>query len=315
MYDIIGDIHGHADRLRELLENELHYQADGAGYRHEERQALFVGDFIDRGPQICESLQIVRSMIDSGAAQAVLGNHEFNALAYHTIAPNNQRGYLRLHVEKNNRQHAETLRQLTGDQLCDALDWFRTLPLYLRCDGCHLVHACWSESDINVVDERREHHNGVGARFLAEATDGHSPLFYAVEHLLKGPEMNLPPGRAYLDKDQHRRIAARIQWFRPPDVGDIAEYVFPASSESIGPLAANFSPPVQPYDSDWPPVFFGHYWLRGRPRPQRSNVACVDYSVARGGALVAYRWDGESMLTEERFHSVGDVREPADDDD
>jgi hypothetical protein len=40
-------------------------------------------------------------------------------------------------------------------------------------------------------------------------------------------------------------------------------------------------------------VFFGHYWLEGAPSPFRHNVCCLDYSVAKGGQLVAYRFDGE----------------------
>jgi hypothetical protein len=52
------------------------------------------------------------------------------------------------------------------------------------------------------------------------------------------------------------------------------------------------------------PVFVGHYWLTGEPVLPASNVACVDYSVAREGLLVAYRWDGESDLNEDKFVTV-----------
>jgi hypothetical protein len=45
------------------------------------------------------------------------------------------------------------------------------------------------------------------------------------------------------------------------------------------------------------PVFFGHYWLRGTPSVYRSNVCCLDYSVAKKGKLVAYRFGGEKNLT------------------
>ncbi|MGY8796944.1 MAG: metallophosphoesterase [Woeseiales bacterium] len=45
-YDIIGDIHGHAGELRALLE-KLGYRRSGHGFRHDERQVVFVGDFID----------------------------------------------------------------------------------------------------------------------------------------------------------------------------------------------------------------------------------------------------------------------------
>ncbi len=86
MYDLIGDIHGHANELAQLLE-KLGYQKTQGIYRHPERQVIFLGDFIDRGPQIRQVLETVRPMIEEGHARAVLGNHELNALAYHTEDP------------------------------------------------------------------------------------------------------------------------------------------------------------------------------------------------------------------------------------
>ena len=59
MYDLIGDIHGHADALQKLL-RELGYAKQKGIYRHPDRQAIFFGDFIDRGPRIRETLEIVR---------------------------------------------------------------------------------------------------------------------------------------------------------------------------------------------------------------------------------------------------------------
>ena len=47
------------------------------------------------------------------------------------------------------------------------------------------------------------------------------------------------------------------------------------------------------------------YWLTGTPTPLAANVACTDYSVAKGGKLVAYRWDGEQVLSADKFHWVG----------
>lgn len=53
------------------------------------------------------------------------------------------------------------------------------------------------------------------------------------------------------------------------------------------------------------PIFIGHYWENGVPKLLSNKVACVDYSVAKGGKLVAYRWDGESHLKLQKFHWVG----------
>jgi hypothetical protein len=86
MHDLIGDIHGHADALERLLE-QLGYTTQNGAYRHPERRAIFLGDFIDRGPQIRETLEIIRPMVDSGAALSVMGNHELTGLPFHSPDP------------------------------------------------------------------------------------------------------------------------------------------------------------------------------------------------------------------------------------
>ena len=97
-YDIIGDIHGHARTLEALLETLGYSLVDGA-YRHPTRKVVFLGDFIDRGPSQRGVIRIVRPMIDGGHALAVMGNHEFNAIAYAT--PRAGGGFFREHNAHN----------------------------------------------------------------------------------------------------------------------------------------------------------------------------------------------------------------------
>lgn len=52
------------------------------------------------------------------------------------------------------------------------------------------------------------------------------------------------------------------------------------------------------------PVFFGHYWMSGLPRITASNAACLDFSIAKGGYLTAYRWSGETRLSDVNLISV-----------
>lgn len=96
-YDIIGDIHGHADALCALLA-KLGYQKRAGEFRHPERQAIFVGDFIDRGPQQLETVQLVRRMVDAGNALAIMGNHELNAIAWYLPDPEAPGEFLRTHA-------------------------------------------------------------------------------------------------------------------------------------------------------------------------------------------------------------------------
>jgi hypothetical protein len=305
MYDLIGDIHGHADELVALLE-QLGYERRSRHYAHPSRQAVFVGDFIDRGPQIHEGLGIVRSMVDAGAAQAVMGNHEFNALCFHTPNPERPGAFLRPHNEKNVRQHKETLRQVPADELQGYLEWFRALPMWLQLDGVRVVHACWDPAQIDLLRQGLEQHGGVTAGFLGEATDKGSSLYGASEEVLKGKELKLPPGVTYLDKDGHPRDAMRIRWFASPAGQTYASYALTSDEGIPGTVvSAELANELEPYGADSPPVFFGHYWLRAdRPTRLAPNVACLDYSVAKKGMLVAYRWDGEAELSDENFVTV-----------
>lgn len=109
MIDFIGDIHGHAGKLTELL-TSLGYALRNGSYWHPDRKVLFIGDYIDRGPQIRETLKIVRAMVDNDNAIALMGNHEFNAICFHLEDKRNG-GHLRKHSVKNILQHCETLKQ------------------------------------------------------------------------------------------------------------------------------------------------------------------------------------------------------------
>jgi hypothetical protein len=57
------------------------------------------------------------------------------------------------------------------------------------------------------------------------------------------------------------------------------------------------------YSEEAPAVFFGHYWLAPKEikRPLARNIASVDYSVGYGGPLVSYRFDGERILSADKF--------------
>ena len=72
--DIIPDIHGHADKLRLALQN-LGWRRTVTTWRHPEpdRQIVFLGDFIDRGPENAAVIRIVRELMDSGRANAIMG--------------------------------------------------------------------------------------------------------------------------------------------------------------------------------------------------------------------------------------------------
>lgn len=56
------------------------------------------------------------------------------------------------------------------------------------------------------------------------------------------------------------------------------------------------------------PVFYGHYWRRGKPEHRNAwtqHTACVDFSAVNDGALTAYRWSGETEIDPTKYHQLG----------
>jgi protein phosphatase len=83
-FDIIGDVHGCFEELTALL-NQLGYSVESGatGYQVTPpagRKAVFVGDLVDRGPAIPRVLRLVMSMVASGTAFCVPGNHDMKLM-------------------------------------------------------------------------------------------------------------------------------------------------------------------------------------------------------------------------------------------
>jgi protein phosphatase len=76
-FDIIGDVHGCCDELDQLLQRLGYEKNDGGPWAHPaSRKAIFVGDLVDRGPRIVDTLRTVMSMSQAGTALSVPGNHD-----------------------------------------------------------------------------------------------------------------------------------------------------------------------------------------------------------------------------------------------
>lgn len=305
-YDLIGDIHGHADALEALLAG-LGYIESEDGYRHPAgRKVIFLGDFIDGGTQNRRVVDIARAMVEAGQARAVLGNHEYNAICWHTRHPErgeDATGWLREHSAEKQKQHQATLDEFADDPagLAEMIAWFRSLPLFLDLGPLRAVHACWHEPSLAEARSRLGHPAVMDDVFLVESSIKDSAAYHVVETLLKGIEAELPAGVTFVDKYGKARSEARIRWWR--DSADTLDELVIGNPEiytATRGLAAD-ARLIHGYPQDAPPVFFGHYWLTGAPVLQGPNVACLDYSVARGGTLVGYRWDGERRLASDRF--------------
>lgn len=323
-YDVIGDIHGCADRLEALL-SRLGYEKNGGVWRHPDRMVIFLGDYIDRGPQILETLTIVRNMREAGSAECLMGNHEFNAVCWNTPDPDRPGEYLRGHEDKHKVQHAATLEQLAG---CYQpwIRWMRTLPLWLELgdlggdwNRLHMVHACWAPEAMHVLlsDEggreslltgRKDAPRLTEAGYLRAGGDQNSREYKAVEMLLKGPEIPLPQGATFVDKDGRERDRIRVKWWQ--GTGKTCRDMALVGCDALASIPED----ARPEDDAWQaieveyPTFFGHYWRSPGEaiRLYAPSVACLDFSAVEGGPLVAYRWNrGDTCLRDDRFVWVG----------
>lgn len=301
-YDLIGDIHGHAEPLMMLLQR-LGYEHDGVSFYHPNRQVIFLGDFIDGGPAQLEVLKIARAMVDSGRALAIMGNHEFNAIGW--ALKNEDGDYLRPHTAKNRGQHQAFL-DAVGDGSAlhhDWVQWFLTLPVWLDLPELQVVHACWDTKAQRQLSPYLTADKRLNPDQLAACFSKETVAFSAIEMLMKGPEVPLPSGVSFTDKYQTVRTEARLKWWSASR--DFAELlaVPPSVIEHINKLdlKTDTYTLMEGFSSTEKPTFVGHYWLTGEPEPLSTTVACLDYSVARNGTLVAYRFSGESTLCTSKF--------------
>lgn len=304
--DIIGDLHGYASLLEDRLTGLGYARDPSTGvYGHRERRAVFVGDLIDKGGDQLQVLEIVKGMVDGGSAHAVMGNHEFDAIAYTTRNADTGEPLL-AHDKDNSERLRAFLTQLSDAQQKEYVEWFLTLPLWLDFGGVRVVHACWHQPSMGDVQDACGS-NRLTAESLAAATTPDTPLHTAVDVLLNGPKLNLVDyGQPrYRDWNGDPRGTTWIRWWRAGattlrELAETGKYPtvegdpYPAlPDEAVADDVLSYV-----YNADVP-VFFGHYSREGTPADRQAwtdQAACVDFSGNKGGALVAYRWNGRPSV-------------------
>lgn len=304
-YDIIGDIHGCANTLVRLLD-QMGYRKRNGIYQHDTRQAIFIGDIIDRGPRIRESLHLVRDMVEHGSARMVMGNHEYNALGYCTRArPGSGKKWLREHNPRHDRLIRETLEEFEHHphEWNDFLEWFYTIPLFIDEPDFRAVHACW---DSRLIERFKARQGGacIDDDFLHASAAIESFAGQVMDTLLRGTDLRLPPGVKITGRDGYVREFFRTKFWcdHPQTYADVVFQPDPLPEHVAGrELTEHELGQLCSYPEAAPPVFVGHYWMEGDPAPLKHNVACIDYSAVKYGKLVAYRLDGEQQLSRDKF--------------
>jgi hypothetical protein len=318
MFDIIGDVHGHALHLEALLK-KLGYQVVNGAYAHPERKALFVGDLIDRGPNQVDVYHIVRAMVDAGNGLAIMGNHEFNGIAWATPDPDAPGEFLRKHTSSNLRQHQEFLKQVGQDSALhvEMIDWFKTLPIYIEDYGLRAVHACWHAESMLALQPYLDDKKALRDDAWVATSRKGSEAYHAIENVLKGLEATLPKGVSYVDEDGNPRSKTRTCWWLEDATTFREALLVPSSIRDRIPNDPLPDSVRLVYDKQVP-LFVGHYWRKGKFELLSEHIACVDYSIGVGtssGSLCAYRWNGELHLDASNFVGIVGGTEPKHDKD
>ncbi|MBU6314944.1 MAG: metallophosphoesterase [Acidobacteria bacterium] len=331
-YDVIGDLHGHLRALEGLLADMGYTCTDGV-WSHPSRVAVFVGDLVDRGAQQVGLVQTVMRMVQAGTALVTIGNHEYNAVAWNTpfvcppesTDPRPHRDYCRNHDQKNHGQHKAFLDQVGEGSPTheEFVEWFSSLPLWLDLQlgeaRLRVVHACWHEESMDVLRGLMPDGHLTTDAVVATSVK-YSPEYEALEVVLKGPEVDMGDFW-YVDHGGTPRHKARLRWWDTSATTLDKLALVPRNAKTpqgdpFPPLPATPVHDVPRYTGDVP-VIVGHYWEKVPVALYNEKVASTDYSLAKDGPAVAYRWGGEQVLTPDNYfvHWVGhpdsgDVRDP-----
>lgn len=303
MYDIIGDVHGYADQLKKLLQ-KLGYELNNGSYSHPTRKAVFVGDIINRGPKIRETIVLVRKMVEAGSAYAILGNHEMYAILYYLR--DNEGKYYKKRIPKYQLQINQTLAEFANNmaEFKSHLKWLRTLPLFLDFGDIRVVHACWDNENISQLQEILTEPK-ISKTILREVALNETSFSRCFWETIKGIDFQIPRNLLVFDDDGRPHRSFRMKWWENPEGKTFKEVSLESRFElppyTIPPEIVKFR---NPYLKSYPIVFFGHYSLVDGHGILSDNVCCVDSGVSRSGKLLAYRWDGEQELIQANIVSV-----------
>ena len=180
--------------------------------------------------------------------------------------------------------------------------------MWLESDRLRAVHAGWNDQAVALLGELVRPTGGILVEPAMQATCRPGSVYFrAIEKTLKGEEIPLPPDMVMTDPEGSPRRHIRARWFESPHGRTYRDYAMTGDDGFPDDLIPTEVIPTDfvPYGLDQRPILVGHYWMRGdHPGRLAPNVACLDWSVANNGPLVAYRFDGEIEIDDDHFVAV-----------
>ncbi len=244
----VGDVQGCADELEALI-------ARAKARFGDEFSLHVVGDVVNRGPGNLRALALVRSLVDAGRGEMVLGNHEIHllstALGLRELEPNDSLGDV-----------------LSAPDVDDWIDWLRQRPLAVAGELAGqpyvMVHASvapeWSLEDV-----------------LQRARQASAPLAESrasARHFLASPPTPGSPRDDLARLTRCRSIAPDGSW----------------SSALPEPPARPWHEPWSERGHGYG-IVYGHWALQGlhvAPGLRGLDTGCVHHGRGRDGFLTAW---------------------------
>jgi hypothetical protein len=336
--DIVGDIHGEFDALRQLMD---HLGYDHEGHHPQGRTLVFVGDFCDRGPNSPAVLALVQRLVQSHRAAAVLGNHEINLLR--EDAKDGSGWFFDARMARDQDKYAPFHRPTT-QQRCDIVTFLSALPIGLERPDLRVVHAAWQDAQIEAarrlpmgavrdeydrwerVAEQQAQDTELAARMERELV--------AWEHGLENSQRQPPFLHAHAEHEANKQMLNPLK-------------VLTSGVEQRGTVPFfsggkwRFAERMPWWDTyaDLIPVVVGHYWRRVHKiyrgavgkgdvdlfecthpfawHGQRGNVFCVDFSAGgrwaerKAGTAVGHDFKLAALRWPERILQFDDGHDQA----
>ena len=313
--DIIGDIHGEIDALNQLL-SKLGYAADGV--HPDGRKIIFVGDLCDRGSDSLAVITKVKSLVEAGLAQCVLGNHELNLLI---DARREGNGWFFGSPHEDDRKNFQSIAASAEDQVW-ILSFLDTLPLVLASSSLRVVHACWDSKSIqrlqqlpscSLAQAYQVYLDEIEQSLLQHGLSQAAAQEYQQYALqLKDPEHTPPYLSALAERDLLEQMQNPIKV-----VTSGAEHAVDVPFFVGGKW--RFIDRLKWWDhyQDDIPVVMGHYWRNFKSTEEKTglmkyieplawfgakkNIFCVDYSVGKRYLDRQYQRDYADQIAALRF--------------
>jgi hypothetical protein len=331
--DIVGDVHGELTALQDLLKH-LGYRPDGS--HPDERRLVFVGDLCDRGPDSPGVVRLVRKLVEAGAAQAIVGNHELNLLR-----DERKDGMGWWNPQRLPRDgHYGHVKTVQNHERAGIFNWMSGLPVVLERSDLRIVHAAWADAQVAMLRQQQAAHPERGlaehdrlwdAAWQAQLEDTGNRVEREREESewaaeLEDPDAKLPVLTAIAHTDLARQQINPLKLLTSGEERLVQEPFFAGHKW-------RFTKRVRWWDNyaQDVPVIVGHYWRLPEPpagmeshvslhalgdefaavdpsawHGLRGNVFCIDYSV---GARYRERGLGQQTPLPSRF-SLGALRWP-----